>query len=83
MDEFDDRFSIHTTTPLPKSRSHARVYNNTYHILKTNTSTPRTSSSSIMSYMDPSTTYTTPRTSHRTPKLRQRGNIDPLRYKVE
>ena len=66
MNEFDDRILICTTTPAPDSRSHARVYNDAYHILKTNTPTPRTSYAySITSYVDPSTTYTTPRISHR------------------
>ena len=66
INAFDDRILIHTATPTPKSRSHARVYNDAYHILKTNTPTCRTSYvSSIMTYVDPSSTYTTPRTSHR------------------
>ena len=33
--------------------------------------------------MDCSTTYTTARTSHGIPKQIHKGNLDPLRYKVE
>jgi len=84
MNKFDDRILIHTSTPVPKSRSHSRVYNDAYHILKINTPTPRTNyASSIMSYANPSTPYTTPRTSHRISKQRHKRNLDPLRYKVE
>jgi len=69
MNEFNDRISICTTTTTPESRSHARVYNDAYHILKTNTYTPRTSYAySIMIYVDPCTIYTTPRTSHMIPE---------------
>ena len=75
MNEFNDRILIHTVTPAPEPRSHARVYNDAYYILETNTPTPRTSyASSTMSYANPSITYTTPRTSHKIPKQRHRRN---------
>ena len=84
MNEFDDRILVHMATPIPESRSHDREYNDAYHILKTNTPTPRNSYASfITSYVDPSTTYTTPRTSHRILDPRHRRNLDPLRYTIE
>jgi len=84
MNEFDDRILICIATLAPKSRGHTRVYNDVYHILKTNTPTPRTSYASyIMSYVDPITTYTTPRTSHRILEQIHWRNIEPLRYEVE
>jgi len=83
MNEFDDRVSIHMTTPISELRNNARVYNDTYYILKNNTPTPRTSyASSTMSYAYPSTTYTTPRTSHRILEQIHKRNLDPLMYKV-
>jgi len=83
MNEFDDRILIHEPTPTPEPRSHARVYNDAYYILKTNTPTPMSSyASSTMSYADPSTTYTTARTNHRILEKRHKRNLDPLRYKV-
>lgn len=80
MEEFNDRISIHIANPISKSRSHSRVYNYAYHILKTNTPTPKNSySSSITSYINPSTTHTIPRMSHR---ILKQNNLNTSRYKA-
>lgn len=68
MHEVDDRISIHITTSILELRSQAQLYNNTYHILKTNTSSPRDSHSSTRGHLDFGATYITLRTRHRTPR---------------
>jgi len=57
------------------------VYNDAYHIIKTNTPSPRIShSSSIRGFIDFGTTYTISRTRHRTAK---QSHLDLSRYRVE
>lgn len=69
MHEVDDRISMHIATLIPASRSQDQVYNNAYHILKTNTSSPRDShSSSTRGHLDFHATYITPRIRYRTPR---------------
>lgn len=40
MEDFDDRISIHSETLIPKIRNVFKVYDNPFHVLKSNTPSP-------------------------------------------